>query len=590
MLRLGTLIRLAPRLQSATVVVPPNNNAAAAAAVYVAHSPARRSIAGLAEMLDGNARRSSSNGRGAGLESAPFGTGSVGGGVGGGSGMDGMLHPTALQYGGYGAGGAFGGSSSSSSFSSATGTGTGAGTGTAKLAGAHNGALYCDPVTGEVQWPQPCSVPPEQPGSLFGVTGLCTPADFATATTRTLTECARIVSCIPTVEGPMIVRAMDELSNIICSLSDPCEFIRQNHTNETIRQVAQDTCQTLHAFVDRLNTHRGIQIALDSFINDKATFDAQDYDLRRTAELFMSDFVLHGLHLPEGKERDQVVQLNEEILGQGYLFTREDSPTETFIINSNVYNTLTPSMRSQCRGRNDGNYDAPLAMASNCPDHLPEPTRKRLFIAAAEARPDRLDALVKMLRARYDLAKLLGYPSHVHRVVRQDAYLENPEVLRTFLERLSERIREPVRRDLATLRRLQVNPSQDINPWDLAPLANRLTCVNEDVLEYFSLGNCLTALQEIVRNLFDVELRWVEMQPGELWAPHVYKIAVYHAKATCISIFLDLFSRRGKSDKSANYMIRGSCERLDGRWWPCLAAFTNHHRANPSASIQQHSS
>lgn len=42
---------------------------------------------------------------------------------------------------------------------------------------------------------------------------------------------------------------------------------------------------------------------------------------------------------------------------------------------------------------------------------------------------------------------------------------------------------------------------------------------------YFSLGDCMDGLNLIFSNLFNIELLFEDIKPGEAWADQVYKLA-----------------------------------------------------------------
>lgn len=46
-----------------------------------------------------------------------------------------------------------------------------------------------------------------------------------------------------------------------------------------------------------------------------------------------------------------------------------------------------------------------------------------------------------------------------------------------------------------------------------------------DYASYFSLGDCMDGLNLIFSNLFNIELLFEDIKPGEAWADQVYKLA-----------------------------------------------------------------
>lgn len=46
-----------------------------------------------------------------------------------------------------------------------------------------------------------------------------------------------------------------------------------------------------------------------------------------------------------------------------------------------------------------------------------------------------------------------------------------------------------------------------------------------DYASYFSLGDCMEGLNLIFNNLYGIELLFENINPGEVWADQVYKLA-----------------------------------------------------------------
>jgi len=48
---------------------------------------------------------------------------------------------------------------------------------------------------------------------------------------------------------------------------------------------------------------------------------------------------------------------------------------------------------------------------------------------------------------------------------------------------------------------------------------------NSEFTPYFSLGTCMEGLNNLMNNLYSINLVNDEMAPGEVWASDVYKLA-----------------------------------------------------------------
>ncbi len=78
------------------------------------------------------------------------------------------------------------------------------------------------------------------------------------------------------------------------------------------------------------------------------------------------------------------------------------------------------------------------------------------------------------------------------------------------------------------------------------------------VSEYFSLGVCMEGLNTIFKSIFGVQLSVEEPQPGELWHPDVYKLAVKEVGGGDLlgHIYCDFFSRPGKPNQVGDLNFR----------------------------------
>ena len=120
--------------------------------------------------------------------------------------------------------------------------------------------------------------------------------------------------------GIEIIDKMDELSDTLCRVADLAECIRQVHPDQEVTGRAQEACLEISNYVEQLNTNTGLHRALRALMDHKE-FGNYDEVTRRTAEVFMHDFEISGIHL-ESTLREEVVRLNSQILELSYLFSK----------------------------------------------------------------------------------------------------------------------------------------------------------------------------------------------------------------------------------------------------------------------------
>lgn len=71
---------------------------------------------------------------------------------------------------------------------------------------------------------------------------------------------------------------------------------------------------------------------------------------------------------------------------------------------------------------------------------------------------------------------------------------------------------------------------QNLAPWDTPYYTYKvkrdwLQVDNSEFTPYFSLGTCMEGLNNLMNNLYSINLVNDELAPGEVWASDVYKLA-----------------------------------------------------------------
>ncbi len=97
---------------------------------------------------------------------------------------------------------------------------------------------------------------------LFGIDGLLEPKDLAEAAKKSIQQATQMVELVCLAETVpdlrKTIKRVDCISDVLCSVLDPSEFIRNVHPNEEWVSVAHEVCSALHSFLSQLNTHPGL--------------------------------------------------------------------------------------------------------------------------------------------------------------------------------------------------------------------------------------------------------------------------------------------------------------------------------------------
>ena len=439
--------------------------------------------------------------------------------------------------------------------------------------------------------PQP-SLKPYSRGittGLFGHPELSEPEGFDTASSKALTQASELVQDITRdADNPSIttIERFDDLSDILCRVADLSECIRQVHPDPKVVQKAQNACIAINGYVEELNTNIELHRALKNVLESEQ-FSSFDEVTQRTTESFMHDFEVSGIHL-EDSTRKEVVKLNNQILELSIEF---------------VQNTRRPALitKNQCPPflaetfSSDSNYVTV--------DHVPQSSsdsklRAFSYLAYYGTFPQQQNILEELLSLRDKLAKLVGYPTFAHRVLKS-AMAESPETVSEFLEALSNKILPLAKEDAKQMQRLKLEfgdqvDAQMLRPWDTTftgSLAQKRLFPDglKGIKDWFPLDGCLYGLDNLFRSLFGVKLDPCPVSEGEVWDSSVRKFAFVDEKDGILGhLYCDFFTRQGKLASDCHFTVQGGRELANGVYQlPIIVLCCNFHR-DVSALLNQH--
>lgn len=356
-----------------------------------------------------------------------------------------------------------------------------------------------------------------------------------------------------------IVTIFDDLSDCLCQVADMADFVRVAHPDRRFSEAAEDTCVKLSSLVETLNTNTAIHRALKQVLEQGDVVAMDEVD-RRVAELFMFDFEQSGIHLADSKRR-RFVQLNESILMLGSYFQQGTHKGTT------VPKNKLPENLRHVFGLDGDN----ILVTGLYSDHYSDSVREaayRIFLF-----PDKHqdELLTSLLTARYQLAKLVGFPTYAHRANR-GTMMESPESVMKFLNLLSEKLKPRVEKEMADMLELKKEQGGKgrIYAWDppyYTALGRQRRCSVSatDIAPYLSLGCVMSGLDGLFSALCGVSLKPMDIEHGEAWHHDVHKLAVVHEKQGTLGyIYCDFFERPGKPNQDCHYTIRGGRELKNG--------------------------
>lgn len=179
--------------------------------------------------------------------------------------------------------------------------------------------------------------------------------------------------------------------------------------------------------------------------------------------------------------------------------------------------------------------------------------------------------VVDLLKYRQDVSELLGFESYSHMMAWQRDIKTSDGVFE-FLDELKTLIEPKIEDEIKLLTKLKNDQSLNI-PKNTQSLdfVSYLHLIKQKAFgksshsslsNYFSLGNVLQGLAELVNKLFGITLTYNDNIEGERWHPSVFRGDLYDNDGKFIgSVYFDLFARPNKYRVSANYAVRLRSER-----------------------------
>ncbi|KAH9836932.1 mitochondrial intermediate peptidase [Rhodofomes roseus] len=367
-----------------------------------------------------------------------------------------------------------------------------------------------------------------------------------------------------------VVKNLDRLSDLLCGVIDLAELIRNAHPDKAWVRSADAVYEQLCEFMNVLNTHVGLYEVLHAVFSDPEVAKSLSPEAHQTALIFWRDFEKSGIDLPP-HQRERFVSLSTEIMLLGRQFLNETATAKApaAIKPEELQGLKDMGMGARLRlqaqvTKRDllvypGSLQAQMIMRA-APSEEP---RRKVYMAANSSSPEQIEVLEKLLRARGELARLVGKSSFAHMTLG-DKMAKSPENVQRFLDALLDHTRPYARGALRTLSmrkqaHLHTPPFPTIQAWDRDFYCPPEPPAPPVALPPLTLGTVFMALSRLFQNLYGISLRLAEVTPGEVWHSDVRKLEVVDEDTGVLGwIYADLFARRGKPSGAAHYTVRCS--------------------------------
>nr|CAG4646103.1 EOG090X02LQ [Macrothrix elegans] len=370
-----------------------------------------------------------------------------------------------------------------------------------------------------------------------------------------------VAECLNPNRNRLMVQVFDDLSNALCRVADLAEFLRIASPDQQFARASETASLAIATLVEELNTHAELYEELRKTVLYGDCIATSDMD-KHVAELFLFDFEQSGIHLPE-PQRKRVVNLNEYILQLGQRFcSNSHKPRQV------SKDDLPSHIRHQFAL--DGNNITINGLYSDASSEIAREAAYKIFLYPSE---EQEILLVKLLRARQELARLCGFTTFAHRALR-GSLAENPETVVEFLDLLTVNLKSRASTDYNQMRGMKRKTkfiSKDLAMWDTpyftSQARRQVMGHSDDLSSYFSLGACMEGLDMIFYSLYGIRLLISPVKPGETWSNDVYKLDVVHDSEGLLGqIYCDFYDRPGKPHQDCHFTILGGKQLSDGKY------------------------
>ncbi|GAY41367.1 hypothetical protein CUMW_058910 [Citrus unshiu] len=393
------------------------------------------------------------------------------------------------------------------------------------------------------------------PTGLYGFDHLKSPNGFQRFVDDAIERSSELVNYISEMPSSVeIIRAMDEISDAVCSVVDSAELCRQTHPDREFVEEASKASMRISEYLHYLNTNHTLYDAVK-----KAELDGHllSKEAHRAANHLRSDFEKGGIHL---------------CAGHVDIFPESRIPKHIHHLLKPICRlTSGPSRESLRSWDNKKEKGFRITTDSRTLQSILQCTsddevRKMVYIQGHSVPQANHEVLDLLVAARNELAQIMGYRSYAEFIVMPNM-ASSPEVVMSFLLEMSKMIKPKADEEFEAIKNFKRKSCGQkyvhLEPWDEAYYTammksstyNLDACV---VASYFPLGQCIEGLKMLAESLFGVTFHSVPLAPGESWHPDVLKLSLQHPEEGEMGyLYLDLYSRAGKYTGCANFAIKG---------------------------------
>ncbi|HTX38813.1 MAG TPA: M3 family metallopeptidase [Bryobacteraceae bacterium] len=379
-------------------------------------------------------------------------------------------------------------------------------------------------------------------------------AAFEKLENQRLAAAQQSIGRIAAVHGPRTIEntlaPYDEATRQLDSANYFAGLMQQVHPDRAFRDSATAMTTKVGEAITALSLNHAVYQALAA-LNLSGADAATRYYVQRQ----LLEFRLAGVDKDDAA-RAQLKKLNQELTDEQSMFDRNISDSRNVVHATRAeLGGLPQDFIARHKPGADGSYE----ITTDYPDALPvmkfatsDALRRRMWVAFdTRAYPKNLDVLKKMMETRYEIARLLGYPSWAD-YNAADKMVAKGANIAAFIQSLDTAAQPSRDRELQMLlaQKRRTDPkAQGITDYEVGYLSEQVRRAKYDfdsqsVRPYLPYPRVKQGILDTAATLFHLKFRQEPNAPG--WDPAVETWDVIDGGQAIGRFYLDMHPRPGK--------------------------------------------
>lgn len=419
----------------------------------------------------------------------------------------------------------------------------------------------------------------------------------------------------PTVENVLLKYA--NFVNKHSFIENQITFYQSVSANKELRDASTEIEQMLDAASIEQSLRVDVYKVFKQLYDTVQDSPDIDDETKRLLEKKVKFYERSGLNLTE-KERNEMKMLKIELSNLSTAFSKNLNEQNEFIVfTKEELEGVPQDVINQFEKTEEGGVEK-YKMTFKYPDFIPvlkyaklQQTRKRAYVENQNKCPQNAAILDKIIRVRYQIAKLLGYDTYANYVLEEKMAKNDDNVL-NFLDDLKTKLLPLGQKELQSMTEFKnqdlasngLEGNEVFYVWDNSYYNNMLlekqyNVDHQKIAEYFPIESTIERMLGFYEILFDIKFVKVDPSTEDVWHEDVKQFAVFQnirygsPKHEFMGwIYFDMHPREGKYGHAANFGIGPGYLEPDGvtRHTPVTALVCNFTKpSTEKPSLLNHS-